>query len=84
MDWRKGKPFFLHRGKMFAEKWKQNIKGLCKGSVNKSFSKLEISMLITDWEKLLDSDWLRDCEFIPNLKANSVIRGKLQDQGQNL
>ena len=28
--------------------------------------------------KLLDSDWLRDCEFIRNLRANSVIRGKLQ------
>ena len=28
--------------------------------------------------KLLDSDWLRDCEFIQNLSANSVIRGKLQ------
>ena len=29
-------------------------------------------------EKLLDSDWLRHCEFIRNLRANSVIRGKLQ------
>ena len=34
--------------------------------------------LITHWEKLLDSDWLRHCEFIRNLRANSVIRGKLQ------
>ena len=34
--------------------------------------------LITHWEKLLDSDWLRHCEFISNLRANSVIRGKLQ------
>ena len=36
------------------------------------------SILITHWEKLLDSDWLRDYEFIRNLGANSVIRGKLQ------
>ena len=28
--------------------------------------------------KLLDSDWLRDCKFICNLRANSVILGKLQ------
>ena len=34
--------------------------------------------VITHWEKLLDSDWLRHCEFIRNLRANSVIRGKLQ------
>ena len=34
--------------------------------------------LITHWEKLLDSDWLRDCEFIRNLRTNSAIRGKLQ------
>ena len=34
--------------------------------------------VITHWEKLLDSDWLRLCEFIRNLRANSVIRGKLQ------
>ena len=33
---------------------------------------------ITHWEKLLDSDWLRYCEFIHNLRANSVIRSKLQ------
>ena len=32
----------------------------------------------THWEKLLDSYWLRHCEFIRNLRANSVIRGKLQ------
>ena len=37
-----------------------------------------ISTVITHWEKLLDSDWLRHCEFIRNLRANSVIRGKLQ------
>ena len=37
-----------------------------------------IKILITHWEKLLDSDWLRHCEFIRNLRANSVIRGKLQ------
>ena len=29
-------------------------------------------------EKLLDSDWLTDCEFIRNMRANFVIRGKLQ------
>ena len=34
--------------------------------------------IITHWEKLLDSDWVRDCEFIRNLSANSAIRGKLQ------
>ena len=34
--------------------------------------------VVTHWEKLLDSDWLRHCEFIRNLRANSVIRGKLQ------
>ena len=33
---------------------------------------------MTHWEKLLDSDWLRDCEFICNLRANSVIQGELQ------
>ena len=37
-----------------------------------------ITSIITLWEKLLDSDWLRHCEFIRNLRANSVIRGKLQ------
>ena len=37
------------------------------------------SAVITHWEQLLlDCDWLRDCEFISNLRANSVIRGKLQ------
>ena len=35
-------------------------------------------VLITRGEKLLDFDWLRDCEFIRNLRTNSVIRGKLQ------
>ena len=33
---------------------------------------------MTHWEKLLNSDWLRHCEFIRNFRANSVIRGKLQ------
>ena len=28
--------------------------------------------------KITRSDWLRDCEFIRNLRANSVIGGKLQ------
>ena len=37
-----------------------------------------VQRVITHWEKLLDSDWLRHCEFIRNLRANSVIRGKLQ------
>ena len=37
-----------------------------------------MSAVITHWEKLLDSDWLRDYEFKRNLRANSVIRGKLQ------
>ena len=37
-----------------------------------------INIIITHWEKLLDSDWLRHCEFIHNLRASSVIRGKLQ------
>ena len=37
-----------------------------------------INMIITHWEKLLDSDWLRHCEFIRNLRANSVILDKLQ------
>ena len=39
---------------------------------------VRIIIIITHWEKLLDSDWLRHCEFIRNLRANSVIRGKLQ------
>ena len=30
-----------------------------------------ISTVITHREKLLDFDWLRDCEFIRNLRANS-------------
>ena len=45
---------------------------------DKKFSKFFVHIVITHWEKLLDSDWLRDCEFIRNLRANSVIRGKLQ------
>ena len=32
-----------------------------------------IFIIITHWEKLLDSNWLRDCEFIRNLRANSII-----------
>ena len=39
---------------------------------------IPIIKVITHWEKLLDSDWLRHCEFICNVRANSVIRGKLQ------
>ena len=38
----------------------------------------KIGGIITHWEILLDSDWLRHCEFICNLRADSVIRGKLQ------
>ena len=38
----------------------------------------EFDSVTTHWGKLLDSDWLRDCEFMRNLRANSVIRGKLQ------
>ena len=34
--------------------------------------------VITHWEKLLHSDWLRHCEFIRNLRANSVFLDKLQ------
>ena len=34
--------------------------------------------IITRWGKLLDSDWLRHCEFIRNLRAN------YRSQGQNL
>ena len=41
-------------------------------------SKVTFHITITHWGKLLDFDWLRDCEFIRNLRANSVIRGKLQ------
>ena len=37
-----------------------------------------IRAIITHWEKLFDSHWLRHCEFICNLRANSAIRGKLQ------
>ena len=43
-----------------------------------SFKTSEFLSLITHWEILLDPDWLRDCEFIRNLRANFVIRGKLQ------
>ena len=39
---------------------------------------------ITQWEKLLDFDCWKDCEFICNLRANSVIRGKLQISRANL
>ena len=38
----------------------------------------QITYLITHWEKLFDSDWLRHCDFIRNLRENSVIQGKLQ------
>ena len=37
-----------------------------------------VCYVITHWEKLLDSDWLRDCKFISNLRTNSAIRGKFQ------
>ena len=39
---------------------------------------IEIGFVITHWEKLLDSDWLRDCEFICNLRANSDYRSQGQ------
>ena len=44
----------------------------------KIFTSDLINTLITRWEKLLDSDWVGHCEFIRNLRANSVIQGKLQ------
>ena len=31
-----------------------------------------------DFELQPDSDWLWDCELVHNLRANSVVRGKLQ------
>ena len=37
-----------------------------------------VSVLNHTLGKLLDSDWLKDCEFICNLRANTVIRGKLR------
>ena len=37
-----------------------------------------ITWLNTHCEKLLDSDLLRDCEFIHNLRVNSVTRTKVQ------
>ena len=50
-----------------------------KGNIAKKVSVIHcFTSLITHWEKLLNSDWLRHCEFIRNLRANSVIRGKLQ------
>ena len=45
---------------------------------------IKLIILITHWEELLDSDWLIDCESIRNLRANSVIRGKLQISRANL
>ena len=42
-----------------------------------SFPVVLFSYHITHQGKLLDSDWL-SYEFIHNLRANSVIRGKLQ------
>ena len=42
-----------------------------------TYNSFSITPIITHWEKLLDSDCLRNCEFIRNLRANSVIRGKL-------
>ena len=49
-----------------------------KANCLKSSLLCTIYTLITHWEKLLDSDWLRHCKFTRNLRANSVIRGKLQ------
>ena len=46
--------------------------------IAKNRSSSRIISIITHWEKLLDSDWLRHYEFIRNLRANFVIRGKLQ------
>ena len=37
---------------------------------------MSIADIITHWEKLLDSDWLRDCEFIRNLRANYRSQGQ--------
>ena len=48
--------------------------GICLLSIQSCL----LMSLITQWEKLLDSGWLRDCECIRNLRANSVVRGKLQ------
>ena len=49
-----------------------------RGGVGGKLAHRQVFPLITHWEKLLDSDWLRHCEFIRNFRANSVIRGKLQ------
>ena len=40
-----------------------------------------IVSIITHQEKLHNSDWVTDCKFIRNLRANSVIRGDLQIYG---
>ena len=58
--------------------WNVTITGIFENSTACPNKKVWIKALITHWEKLLDSDWLRHCEFIRNLRANSVIRGKLQ------
>ena len=39
--------------------------------LKKSSFKLPLTNLIIHREKLFDSDWLRDCEFISNLRANN-------------
>ena len=40
---------------------------------------LFVFSIITHWEKLLDSDWLSDCEFIRNLRANFLILRQITD-----
>ena len=42
------------------------------------FVEVAVQGVMTHREKLFHDDWLRDCEFIRNLRANSVIQGKLQ------
>ena len=54
------------------------LTGNSKQYLGKVYTEEQVNKVITRWEKLLDSDWLRHCEFIRNLRANSVIRGKLQ------
>ena len=55
----------------------------CRKGKDAESSKIPVVIsLITHWEKLLDSDWLRACDFIRNLRANSVIRCSYRFQGQ--
>ena len=44
----------------------------------------KLGPVITHWEKLLNSDWLRHCEFIRNLMANSVIRANYYLKGKSV